>query len=127
MKHNVPLLVIVGFILISSSCKNEPSKKEQNAGKEDTVATTTGQPVDLPAPYATKSSTRFSNVIGWPEGKTPVAPQGFTVTKFADGLNNPRNIYIAPNGDILISEASTNAGPVKKLRELLVGKINLKI
>lgn len=61
----------------------------------------------LPEPYATPSSTNFSRVVGWPEGKTPIAPKGFTVSKFATGFHNPRWIYVAPNGDIFISEAGT--------------------
>jgi glucose/arabinose dehydrogenase len=61
----------------------------------------TGTAVELPAPDLAASKTKFSKVIGWPEGKTPVAPAGFTVTKFAGNIKNPRNIYVAPNGDIL--------------------------
>lgn len=63
--------------------------------------------LNLPKPYATPSSTNFSRVVGWPEGKTPIAPKGFTVNKFATGFHNPRWIYVAPNGDIFISEAGT--------------------
>lgn len=62
---------------------------------------------DLPKPYATPSSTNFSRVTGWPEGKTPLAADGFVVTKFADGFHNPRWIYVAPNKDIFVSEAGT--------------------
>ncbi len=108
--------------LVFISCKNEPSKKEQNAGKEASVETSQGQQVNLPAPYASESKTKFSNVIGWPEGKTPIALEGFTVTKFAEGLNNPRNIYIAPNGDILVAEASTDPGAIKKVEGAISGK-----
>lgn len=113
-------VIIVSLLAIA--CKNKQSKKEENAGKEDTVTTSAGQPVDLPAPYATESKTKFSKVIGWPAGKTPVAPEGFTVTKFADGLNNPRWIYIAPNGDILVTEASTDAGAIKKVKGAISGQ-----
>src|SRR4030095_14188607 len=59
-------------------------------------------PDSLPAPYETKSVKNYSKVIGWPENKTPVAPSGFTVTKFAEGLQNPRWIYVTSNGDILV-------------------------
>jgi glucose/arabinose dehydrogenase len=97
-------------LIIVSSCQNKPSKKEENAGKGDAVPVATGQTVELPAPYATESATRYSDVIGWPADKTPTAPEEFVVTKFADGLNNPRNIYIAPNRDILVAEASTKPG-----------------
>lgn len=108
--------------LFAASCKNEPSKKEQNAGKEATVETTQGQQVNLPAPFASENKTKFSNVIGWPEGKTPIAPEGFTVTRFVEGLNNPRNIYIAPNGDILVAEATTDPGAIKKVKGAISGK-----
>jgi glucose/arabinose dehydrogenase len=110
------------IILMVTGCKNGSSKKEENAGKKVAVETNSGQPVELPAPYATPSKTKFSNVIGWPEGKTPIAPEGFTVTKFADGLNNPRWIYIAPNGDILVAEASTDPGAIKKVKGAISGK-----
>ncbi len=75
----------------------------------------------LPEPYATPSKTKFSNVIGWPEGKTPQAPEGFVVTKFSDGFDNPRNILVAPNGDVFISEGATKAGALKKFGAKLIG------
>jgi glucose/arabinose dehydrogenase len=64
--------------------------------------------VNLPAPYATPSTKKNSKVIGWPEGKTPIAPDGFVVTKFAGKLNSPRWFYVTPNGDILVSESQTS-------------------
>lgn len=74
-----------------------------------TVANSFAQPgkVFLPEPYETKSVKNYSKVLGWPEGQTPLAPQGFTVTRFADNFYNPRWIYVAPNGDIFIAEAGT--------------------
>jgi len=69
----------------------------------------------LPAPYATPASRKNSEVIGWPEGKTPVAPAGFKVNKFADGLSNPRWIYVGPNGDIFVAEASTGRGTSNRI------------
>jgi glucose/arabinose dehydrogenase len=62
--------------------------------------------ITLPEP--SESKRKSSKVIGWPVGKTPVAPQGFVVTKYADGLNNPRWMYVTPNGDILVSQSKTN-------------------
>lgn len=61
----------------------------------------------LPAPYETKSVKNFSKVIGWKDGKTPVAPPGFTVSKFAENLQHPRWIYVGDNGDIFIAESNT--------------------
>jgi glucose/arabinose dehydrogenase len=118
MMNKLNAVVILCSLLVAG-CNNGQAKKEQNVGKKDTVATSAGHAVDLPAPYATPSKTKFSNIIGWPEGKTPIAPEGFTVTKFADNLNNPRWIYVAPNGDILVAEASTDAGAIKKVKEAI--------
>ncbi|MCC8147256.1 MAG: sorbosone dehydrogenase family protein [Bacteroidales bacterium] len=63
--------------------------------------------LELPEPYATQSVRNYSKVLGWEDGKKPVAPEGFEVTRFADGFSNPRWIYVAPNGDIFVSEAGT--------------------
>lgn len=79
------------------------------------------QAADLPEPFATKSSTKFSKVIGWPDHKMPAAPRGFMVERFAEGFNNPRNIYVAPNGDIFVSEGATKASEIKKLGAKMIG------
>jgi glucose/arabinose dehydrogenase len=67
----------------------------------------------LPPPFATKSVRNDSKVIAWPEGKTPVAPEGFIVTKFADSLDSPRWVYVAGNGDVFVAEAKTLRGAKK--------------
>ena len=77
----------------------------------------------LPAPYATKSNKNFSKVIGWKEGETPIAPAGFTISKFAEGLDNPRWIYAAPNGDIFIVESNTVLTGIKKFGASVSRKI----
>lgn len=76
----------------------------------------------LPPPYATKSVKNYSKVIGWDEGRAPVGPPGFTVTKFAEGLQNPRWMYISPNGDILVAEANTESKGIKKVADKVSGK-----
>lgn len=67
------------------------------------------EPAVFPEPYETKSVVNNSQVIGWKDGKMPIAPAGFTVKKFAEGFENPRWIYVSATGDIFISEASTGA------------------
>ncbi|MGZ9097331.1 MAG: PQQ-dependent sugar dehydrogenase [Micavibrio sp.] len=61
----------------------------------------------LPEPYATDSARRSADVIGWPDGVMPTAPAGFRVQLFAGGLDNPRSLYVLPNGDVLSAEAKT--------------------
>lgn len=65
----------------------------------------------LPEPYATGSAVNFATVTGWPAGRMPTAPAGFEVTKWADGLDYPRWLYLLPNGDVLVAEARTKLLP----------------
>lgn len=85
---------------------NDATKKMLAQQPPVTVQTTVG-PLTLPPPYKTESARKNSRTIGWPQSKTPKAPEGFTVTRFAEGLQNPRWTYIAPNNDIFVSEAGT--------------------
>ena len=75
----------------------------------------------LPAPYATKSVMHFSDVIGWKDGRTPIAPAGFTVTKYVDGMNNPRWMYVLPNGDVLVAETNSATNIGKKIGGAIIG------
>jgi len=68
-------------------------------------------PADLPAPYATHSTANISRHEAWTEADVPKAPPGFAVDLFATGLNMPRVLRIAPNGDIFVAE--TGAGRVR--------------
>ncbi|MET0241934.1 MAG: sorbosone dehydrogenase family protein [Flavitalea sp.] len=105
------------------------SNKEKETIK-DTTATSSATAANaeykdtttLPPPFETKSVNHFSKVIGWKDGKTPIAPQGFTVSKFADSLENPRWIYVAPNGDIFVAESATVVKGAKKVAAELSGK-----
>jgi glucose/arabinose dehydrogenase len=78
----------------------------------------------LPAP--SKSTGNYSNVIGWKDGNIPKAPQGFTVTKYANGFDNPRWMYITPNGDVLVAESNSNYGALKQLGAVIIGAAKSK-
>ncbi|RXF74811.1 PQQ-dependent sugar dehydrogenase, partial [Hansschlegelia zhihuaiae] len=74
----------------------------------------------LPAPFATRSVSNFSEKVPWPDGRTPKADGPFEVTLFADGLDHPRWLLELPNGDVLASEARSNepgVGRVMLLRD----------
>ncbi|NYZ63872.1 PQQ-dependent sugar dehydrogenase [Luteimonas deserti] len=61
----------------------------------------------LPAPTDTSDVELQPRVVGWTGDRVPVAPEGFTVTKYADGLDYPRWLHQLENGDVLVSEART--------------------
>jgi glucose/arabinose dehydrogenase len=60
---------------------------------------------DLPQPYATDSSNNGAELVARPADAWPVAPAGFKVEMFAAGLENPRLLRTAPNGDIFLAES----------------------
>jgi glucose/arabinose dehydrogenase len=60
---------------------------------------------DLPQPYATKSSENGADLVARPANVWPRALPGFKVEQFATGLDQPRLIRTAPNGDIFLAES----------------------
>ena len=60
---------------------------------------------DLPAPFATESVDRGPNLVRRPQNAWPQAPPGFKVDLHAEGLENPRLIRKAPNGDLFVAES----------------------
>lgn len=111
-------VLLTGIIACDSQQKTNQTQDTANTPDTSEVQSASS----LPEPFATKSVKNFSKVIGWENGKTPVALQGFTVTKYADGLQNPRWIYVAPNGDIFIAEANTEPKGAKKVAAKVSGK-----
>jgi len=111
MKNTAIALALLASLL-SASCKKEQvtkeEKQEAKAEGSTTVKTAIGD-LTLAAPFVSESVKKFSDIVDWPEGATPKAPAGFTVTKLATGLKNPRNTYIAPNGDIFVAESNTDS------------------
>jgi glucose/arabinose dehydrogenase len=69
---------------------------------------------DLPPPYETRSASNQPQDASRSPGSKPSAPDGFEVSLFAEGLDQPRTLRAAPNGDIFVAE--TAAGTVRVLR-----------
>jgi glucose/arabinose dehydrogenase len=88
-------------------------------GTQPVTAENLGEQVaaNLPEPYATKSVIKHPKVIGWPEGKTPQAPDGLQVTAFVRDIENPRWLYVLPNGDVLVAQSRTMPKPRKPEQE----------
>jgi glucose/arabinose dehydrogenase len=72
------------------------------------------KPEDLPRPGATPSSANVAHVVPRPPAAVPQVPAGFRIELFAEGLSGPRQMRVAPNGDIFVAE--TRAGRIRVLR-----------
>lgn len=69
---------------------------------------------DLPAPFATPSAGNGPQVVARPENAWPQVPPGFKVELYASGLNEPRLIRTAPNGDFFVAES--RSGEIRVFR-----------
>jgi glucose/arabinose dehydrogenase len=69
----------------------------------------------LPKPYATPSAGNPPHVSSQPANATLHLPPGFRISLFADKLDDPRTMLLAPNGDVIVSEPG--AGKITILRD----------
>ncbi|KQS31595.1 sorbosone dehydrogenase family protein [Dyadobacter sp. Leaf189] len=131
------IYVLAAFTVAGCNSKVSDKEKEEAAKSgPDSASTETGS-LTLPAPFTTESVENRPDEAGWPEGKMPVAPEGFVVTKFADKLDSPRWTYQAPNGDVFVAESNTkksadritlfrdvNKDGKPEIREIFMEKLN---
>jgi glucose/arabinose dehydrogenase len=71
-------------------------------------------PAELPAPYTNRSAGNPPGVVEPPRGAMLKVPPGFIVKRIASGLETPRVVRVAPNGDIFIAESG--AGQIRVMR-----------
>lgn len=113
-------LVLLTFFSAQIACGNISTPQYKAKNNADLGVS---QKDTLPPPYATKSARNFSEIIGWSDGKTPIAPEGFVVSKFADSLDHPRWVYVAENGDVFVAESNTVLKGIKKVGAKIAPKI----
>ena len=94
-----PVFLVISLLLfsLSSLAAEQANPRVVETGPSDKLI--------LPPPNATRAVANPASVIPWPKDKTPTAPAGFEVSLFADDLDNPRMIYVLPNGDVLVMES----------------------
>jgi glucose/arabinose dehydrogenase len=116
--------LLLGATVVASGLAPPPDGESETLTGKDALGdwTTDGPGVrrkitvaDLATPYETPSARNFPRVVERPEGAWPRVPEGFKVTEFATGLEQPRVIVRAPNGDLFLAESQ--AGHVRVLRD----------
>ena len=66
----------------------------------------------LPPPNHTLIPTvDIAPAVGWSDGAGPDPGPGLAVAAFATGLAHPRNVYVLPNGDVLVAESNAPPKP----------------
>ena len=75
------------------------------------------RPDDLPPPGTSASA--HARVVSRPAGAELQVPPGFKVAPFARNLSDPRQLRVAPNGDVFVAESG--AGRIRVLRPNAAG------
>jgi glucose/arabinose dehydrogenase len=57
----------------------------------------------------------------WKQGEAPKVAPGLVIKALASGLKNPRNVYVLPNGDVLVVESGGPKAPVLRPKEIVMG------
>ena len=123
MKNQTLSIALILSTIIIGSYSNSNSQTSPAAK----VKTGAGKTIELPEADTKTSKTNFSKVVAWPEGKTPTAPAGFVVTKFAEGMKSPRNIVIAPNGDVIVVLSNSQRTKVEQAANEITGKAKSEV
>ena len=90
-----------------------PERRHSATGRADAPGVRRHiKPSDVPAPKTGTDAEApdfqsKAQVIEPPQGAAPKVPDGFAVAVFAAGLRQPRNMQVAPNGDIFLAESGT--------------------
>ncbi|CAH1000343.1 hypothetical protein LEM8419_01496 [Neolewinella maritima] len=118
MKQLFPLATLWVLLCLLTSCASRVSadQKDALAQQESVTVQTSVGPLELPSPYSTPSAVKQSQIVDWPAGRTPQAPEGFTVSRYADGLQHPRSTYISPDGETFVVESNTRNSANRILR-----------
>ena len=75
---------------------------------------------DLPAASLARSSSNSARIVARSGEQKPTVPAGFQVELFASGLDDPRRLRVAPNGDVFVAESQS--GRIRILRPSEGGK-----
>jgi glucose/arabinose dehydrogenase len=69
----------------------------------------------LPPPFHTKSAGNPPRVVDRPADAKLTVPPGFRIDLWADDLRDPRNMVLAPNGDVFVADSAE--GKIVVLRD----------
>jgi glucose/arabinose dehydrogenase len=91
--------IVLGFLILRCGAEALPQSPQHLAHHEV-------RPDQLAKPYATRSTAKSPGIVRRPSNAAFQLPPGFHIAVFAEGFEDPRNMALAPNGDIFVAEAA---------------------
>ncbi len=95
------------------------------SGKSDfDITTQMGSNPVLPAPHQyLVPPMHLATVAKWKPGEAPSVPAELTIRPLATDFVHPRQLYVLPNGDVLVVESSGPPAPVHRPKEIIMGLV----
>ncbi|MCS0493984.1 sorbosone dehydrogenase family protein [Ancylobacter sp. MQZ15Z-1] len=108
-------------VLLSVTALAVPGLAQENIDPQAQI----GPNPTLPEPHEGLFPTmHLAEVVGWKDNQTPTAAAGLKVTALASGFEHPRNIFVLPNGDVLVIESkSPGTDPVTRPKGIVMNWI----
>ncbi|RUW35772.1 MULTISPECIES: sorbosone dehydrogenase family protein [unclassified Mesorhizobium] len=75
------------------------------------------KPDDLQQPNVAESASNGGGLTDRPEDAKPILPPGFSAELVASGIDSPRVVRVAPNGDLFVADSRANQIRVYRLAE----------
>ncbi|HVE72879.1 MAG TPA: PQQ-dependent sugar dehydrogenase [Thermoanaerobaculia bacterium] len=101
---------IAALVLVVACSKPAPPPKSETAAMKHYEI----RADRLPSPYHTGSAANAPTVVTRPDDARLIVPEGFRVELWADDFADPRNMALAPNGDVFVADSA--AGKIVVLR-----------
>ncbi len=105
-------------LLAMLACAQSQKPAPQNGAGSNNAALAHYEikPENLPPSNATPSALKLPKVVPMPQGAVMTLPPGFEITTYVEGgLEEPRWLALAPNGDVFLAESK--AGRITILRD----------
>lgn len=61
--------------------------------------------------------------VPWKQDEMPKVPEGLKIEKIAESLKHPRQVYVLPNGDVLVAESNGPPKPTTRPKQLIMGLV----
>ena len=105
MRNNWTLAISIAALVLPLASCNDPNDTA-------TAPQSYGVSPVLPEPqHSWLPTVNVATAVGWAAGDKPKAAGGLAVNAFAVGLDHPRNVYVLPNGDVLVAESNAPPKP----------------
>jgi glucose/arabinose dehydrogenase len=104
--------IAIALLLLACACSKKPEPPRTETASMQHYDVRADQ---LPPPFHTGSASNAPTVVPRPDDARLIVPAGFRIQIWADGIGDPRNMVLAPNGDVLVADSA--GGKVIVLRD----------